>query len=87
MTTIDRSGTSPLPYTNLPSRKPQERPPDYSKQQANIRMVFASPGGGQALDDLRDLFALAPAYDADHGRMIFVEGQRSVIAFIEECIR
>lgn len=86
MTTIDRSGTSPLPYSNLPTRPKPAAPPDYSKEQTKVRLAFASPAGREALDVLRGLFALPPAYDPDNGRMVYVEGQRSVLAFIQECI-
>lgn len=86
MTTVDRSGASPLPYSNLPLRKAPAAAPDYSREQAKVRLAFATPGGLEAFEVLKDLFALPPAYDTDHGRMVYVEGQRSVIAFIQECI-
>lgn len=86
MTTIDRAGASPLPYSSLPTRKASRKLDNQTKDEAAVRLAFASPGGREALAVLEKWFDLPPVCDPDPYRAYYVEGGRRVIASIRECI-
>jgi hypothetical protein len=94
MTTVDRSGAaaSPTPYTNLPTRPAVkdaslEQRAQEQREAEYIRAVFGGKRGKDALDVLRALFSKRAAYHRDHHIMIFFDGQRSVVDYIEECLK
>ena len=81
---IDKSGA----IYDLPLRRPPLERAALERQESDtIRSAFRTPGGKAALEVLREVFDHHAAYYADTGLMHYMEGQRSVVDYIEECIK